>query len=113
MNRHQLQACISAELQTAMKDYTHDDLPRTVTDTAAHDVLSALREGLRITTIQQLDALPQGAVIRCADRRIREKFADGHWYATGSNCMYGSHLRQCMLDAHLIWHPAWITKGMR
>lgn len=41
MNRHQLLACASAEMQTALKTYTHDDLPRTVTDTAAIDVLSA------------------------------------------------------------------------
>lgn len=66
MNRHQLLACASAEMQTALKTYTHDDLPRTVTDTAAIDVLSALREGLRISTIQQLDALPPGALIRSA-----------------------------------------------
>lgn len=46
MNRHQLLACASAEMQTALKTYTHDDLPRTVTDTAAIDVLSALREGV-------------------------------------------------------------------
>lgn len=37
MNRHQLLACASAEMQTALKTYTHDDLPRTVTNSPHTD----------------------------------------------------------------------------
>lgn len=114
MNRHQLLACASAEMQTALKTYTHDDLPRTVTDTAAIDVLSALREGLRITTIQQLDALPVGALIR-SDGRNYEKRPDANWcwYEPGCTKPFPHHLRATLLDAHLLFHPTWATKGMR
>lgn len=114
MNRHQLLACASAEMQTALKTYTHDDLPRTVTDTAAIDVLSALREGLRITTIQQLDALPVGALIRSDGRNYEKRLNDlSWWYEPGCTKPFPHHLRATLLDAHLIWHPTWITKGMR
>lgn len=116
MNRHQLLACASAEMQTALKTYTHDDLPRTVTDTAAIDVLSALREGLRITTIHQLDALPPGALIRSAVvgtvGRFYEKFPNG-WYEPGCTNPFPHHMRTTLLDALLLWHPTWATKGMK
>ena len=104
MNRHQLLACVSAEMQTALKTYTHDDLSRTVTDTAAIDVLSALREGLRITTIQQLDALPDGCVVR--DQR-------GLLWETDQGNMYTASfatpmcIKTVALPAVIVWHPEW------
>lgn len=113
MNRHQLLACASAEMQTALKTYTHDDLPRTVTDTAAIDVLSALREGLRITTIHQLDALPQGALIRSRNGHNYQKMALEIWHEPGRLQPFPHHLRATLLDALLLWHPSWATKGMK
>lgn len=115
MNRHQLLACASAEMQTALKTYTHDDLPRTVTDTAAIDVLSALREWLRITTIHQLDALPPGALIRSSTGLNFQKFCDANWswYPPGTTTPCPHHMRTTLLDALLLWHPTWATKGMK
>lgn len=109
MNRYQLIECISAELQTAMKTYTHDDLSRKVTDTAAIDVLTALREGLRIEAMYQLDALPPGALIRSADGRNFQKLPDANWswYAPGSATPFPQHMRSTLLAATLLWHPKW------
>lgn len=94
-------------MQTALKTYTHDDLSRTVTDTAAIDVLSALREGLRITTIQQLDALPDGCVVR--DQR-------GLLWETDQGNMYTASfatpmcIKTVALPAVIVWHPEWETR---
>lgn len=108
MNRHQLLACASAEMQTALKTYTHDDLPRTVTDTAAIDVLSALREGLRIDVLHRLDSLGPGCIIRASNGINYQKVDDAqwNWYTPGSDKPFPHHLRSTLLDAHLIWHPA-------
>lgn len=104
MNRHQLLACASAEMQTALKTYTHDDLPRTVTDTAAIDVLSALREGLRITTIQQLDALPDGCVVR-DQRGFLWETDQGHMYA--ASYAMPMCIKTVALPAVIVWNPEW------
>lgn len=115
MNRHLLISCIGIELQKALKDYTHDDLSRQVADSAAIDVLSALRDGLRVSTVQQLDALPVGALIRSAAGVNYGKLhgINMPWYQPGSSSPFPHHLRSTLLDAHLLFHPAWITKGMR
>lgn len=112
MNRYQLIDCVSVELQKALKTYTHEDLSRQVTDTAAVDVLSALRESLTITALFRLDQLPPGTLIRSADGRIFQKIADANWswYAPGSAAPFPHHLRSTLLDAQLLWHPGWATK---
>jgi hypothetical protein len=110
MNRHKLLETVSVEMQKALKVYTHDALSRQVTDAAAIDVVNALRDGLRITALHQLDALPAGVVIRSKDRHVYEKYADTHWYPTGFIQPYPSHMRNCLLDAHLLWHPEWAVK---
>lgn len=115
MNRHQLRACVSAEMQTALKTYTHDDLPRTVTDTAAIDVLSALREGLRISALRTLDSLVPGCVIHASNGITYQKMFYGqwNWCEPGSDKPFPHHLRMSLLDALLLWHPTWATKGMK
>lgn len=112
MNRHKPLETVSVEMQKALKLYAHSDLSRQVTDAAAIDVLGALRDGLRVTALHQLESLAPGCVIRAANKLIYEKRDDGqwNWYTPGSATPFPAHMRQCLLDAHLIWNPAWVAK---
>lgn len=54
-----------------------------------------------------------GALIRSDGNYEKRPDANWCWYEPGCTKPFPHHLRATLLDAHLIWHPTWITKGMR
>ena len=69
-------------------------------------VAAAWREACTIRTVEQLDALPAGAIVRSrgevAYERARTPGSD--WYGTNLATVTGSDIG---LPALCIWHPSW------
>lgn len=90
--------------------YSVDDLGDDERERVSADAVAAWREACTIRTLDQLDALPVGSVIRwdrgpgCAAQVI-ERSGGRDWFAPGDDCSepHGPH----MLPALLLWHPDW------
>lgn len=121
MNRHQLTACISEEAQKALKTYDISrTYPRELTDPLARGIIAAVREGLTITTIRELDLLPVQSVVR--EILIMPSGHDmGYvwerwngftpvWMKMGLPPERSFPSGCVRLPARLLYHPAWETK---
>lgn len=84
-------------------------LPAGLADTMATSGLTALQQACTVETFEQLDALPEGAVIRwdCGPG-VKAKVLERcvcDWMEPGTDSMetHGDWL----LPALLLWHPGW------
>ena len=88
---------------------TIHDPERDLRQQHAEHVTDAWSDACTITTAEQLESLPVGAVVKDAERATQEKFADHRWYQpawTGGRSAY-QIAHQMLLPALLIWLPEW------
>lgn len=76
----------------------------------AEAVVEAQREAAMITTVEQLDALPDDSAVLVDDTPARKHLGD--WYfANDDGDGYGSRSLALYLPALLVWHPGWVAVG--
>lgn len=109
MNRKQLHTAVSAEIRNALKTYDACVQPTQITDLISTGVLGAIRSKCLIETVEQLEALPVGAVIRADGPVIFLRELNGAaepaWFARAEYFSYDAV--EIPLPALLIWHPSW------
>ena len=97
-------ACMCGDTphENALHDLAHDDVPVLL---RAIDRLAPQR----ITTVEQLDELPEGAVIHVPHKLTASsvEHRHGRWWPNRSTGPYRHAFRDELLPALLIWHPDW------
>jgi hypothetical protein len=70
---------------------------------------AAWRKACAIGTVEQLQDLPKGCVIRGLTGAVFEKFADARWYPSGFGRSVPVDRLNTALPARLLWHPEWVN----